>query len=164
MKIRYPTLIEGIALLFALSMQWNLLESWIDSPYERGSWLPFLIWLSPLIAYRLGMLGRPAPEQINTWLIFGGIVLLLIGSAGSVNTFKNLGFAVTLAAFIPLNRGHLLWLPAALSWMRVVGWLGSYYLGGATLAFRLLCVIPCTAWMFYVLWKEEHCCHEVTES
>lgn len=162
MSFRTPSMIETLALCFALSLQLNLIDSWLYSPLEHGSWVPFLIWVLPILLYRLGFVGASHEPSCATLMVIG-VVSLLVGVAGSVNIIKNVGLAFVLAGFVPWTHAHWIWLASAVSWMRILGWLGSYYVEGNVFFVRLAIAIPASLVLFVALQKREAAHHEILE-
>ncbi|MCB1136253.1 MAG: hypothetical protein KDK78_08300 [Chlamydiia bacterium] len=164
MTPRPPTLVQMGALVFILLFQESLLYAWRFSPLDRGGWIALLIWLSPILLYRLGKLpspGRRSGDPLS--LLILGLICTILGIIASVNSLKTLGLAFACASFLPWHAASLLWLMSAFCWMTPFSYVGSYYLGSYIFLSRLLFLTPCTALLlWYMRGEREEKRHEVS--
>lgn len=126
MKLLAPAL--AIILYCAVSSL-PLFQAWWDSPFEKLSWIAFLVWIAPLLIHR---------AQTPSWICLAGALLAtLLGTIGSLNTLKYLGLSLSLASFAPMGWAFPLWLLASITWMPLFGWLSAHFFSGFAIPFKL---------------------------
>ena len=136
-----------IAPLIILYCGWNakgLLFAWAYSPMEAFSWLAFLIWCLPLlywIAYCL-----PALE-ISSICLGSALLFSLMGNLGSVNTLHYFALSLALASVAPQKMTTWVWMTGSISWMPLLGWLGSHHFPHFIIATKLLIAVAATTAM-----------------
>lgn len=156
MKIRLPSLPEGLTLLCILLLQKSLPQGWYNSPPEKLGWLVFLLWTAPIFYYRLGFSSHNPKEAGSSPLLFGAaIITALIACLTSVNSGKNLAFAMALAALLPPSWHHLPWLLSSLAWMRPVTYWGIHAFPQAIPLVKMSLIALPTLWTLFQLYKKE---------
>jgi len=136
---RKPFLIGALVVVFCAAQCPWLLSAWLHSPFDHLGWVVFGMWLCPMV---FGLF-RSAPPEPAEWLLVAAAGCSLAGAALDVNALRNIGLALSLAAFLPWRTpGALLWTGVAVAWMPVFGWLGSSIGLAAVLAarFGMICV------------------------
>jgi len=119
---RKPPLAGMAVVLFCAVQCRPLLLAWLHSPFDHFGWAVFGMWLFP-VAFGLF---RPGPAQPAEWLPVAAAVCSLTGAALDFNALRNIGLALSLAAFLPWPvLGAVIWAGIAVSWMPVFGFLGS---------------------------------------
>ncbi|OGG44604.1 MAG: hypothetical protein A3F84_05595 [Candidatus Handelsmanbacteria bacterium RIFCSPLOWO2_12_FULL_64_10] len=117
-----PPVALGIVLFCAYGCR-DLLDAWIDSPFDGLGWIALSVWGLPLIVLRQEEVGGGREGgSASPVLLGGGLGMGLIGALGSLNVLQHAGLALSLAGLLPWRWGHMLWLAAAASWMPVCGW------------------------------------------
>jgi len=136
---RRPFLIGAAVVIFcAVQCRW-LLSAWLHSPFDHLGWVVFGVWLCPIV---FGFF-RSGPTKPAEWLLVAAAGCSLVGAGLDFNALRNIGLAVSLAAFLPSPAPRaLLWAGVAVAWMPVFGWLGSSFGLVAVLALRfgIICV------------------------
>lgn len=116
------------ALLFCALLCADLVRTWHDSPFDRGGQAMLALWLLPVLAALLAS-WRTADAGVRQAHIPSlpvlALVLLLVGTATSLNVLKHAALALAAAAFLPLSGWTLLWFGLAVSWMPALGWVAS---------------------------------------
>jgi hypothetical protein len=109
-----------------------LFEAWQHSPFDRADAVAWVIWIAPVVASLLA-----SGEASLGWLI-AALAISMAGAFLELNLAKQIGFAVACAGLTGGRMSFWLWLPAALSWMPVLGWcvsgLGTTMVGGLRVA------------------------------
>ncbi len=80
----------------------------------------FLVWLLPIPIY---WLKSDLPYKSSSLLLFGAILLALLGIILELNILKDIGQAMSLASFLPLNGFTLFWLLGSFFYLPSSGWL-----------------------------------------
>lgn len=140
-------------LAYCLINSYELFNSWIHAPYEKMSWILFLIWCFPLfLIWTIKFAKSPTAElRINFFFLWGALSLTLFGVIGSLNAFIFFGLALAIASFFPWGWPTLIWLCGSLAWMPAIGWIGSHYFSDDVFLIRLiLAIIACAAGMWNV--------------
>lgn len=135
-----------LAILILAYCVWNsldLFQGWSNAPYERFSWLLFLIWCLPPLYYRVK--NKSNGEALNKIYLWLALILSFLGALGNLNAVKYVGLACALASFMPWNPLLLIWFVGSSSWMPATGWLGSHYFSGYVFGLRLSILIAAMA-------------------
>jgi exosortase/archaeosortase family protein len=101
----------------------GLPASWWWAPYDRLSWLAFLIWLAPLCWF--GGLDRVDSSARWRGCLWLACALFLIGAAADINAIYHAALAIMLAGFYRRRGAWLSWAVGSLAWMPAAGWIGS---------------------------------------
>jgi hypothetical protein len=146
MKPKLNIILALIILLYCLWNSADMFKSWVSAPYERFSWLFFLLWLLPLIyLWILKSTGKWAGGlPVNNFFLWAALIITLLGILGNINAVIYVGLAFSMASFMPWGPFLLIWLAGSISWMPAFGWIGSHYFPGFVFLFRLLIVIAAT--------------------
>lgn len=116
-------------LLYCLISSFPLFEAWWNSPFEKLSWIAFLVWIAPLTIQR-------ASEPSFILLAFA-VGATLLGTIGSLNTLKYIGLGFSLASFAPRGWAFPIWLIAAITWMPLYGWLSAHFFPSVSVPLKL---------------------------
>lgn len=150
-KLPWPGL---ILLAYGMFAARGLIDTWRVAPYDRLSWLAFLIWLLPL--FWPGATSLPAPRRFTRrqgGLLFAGCLVFLAAAAADVNALNHIGLAIVLASFQRRDSGWI-WLMGAAAWMPLAGWLGSR-VGIAPAGFStcrvLAAAVAASGWVWYAV-------------
>ena len=144
------TFIVPIAIvIYAVWQSLELFNSWFISPFERYSWIIFLIWLVPLFYCCLSK--KVLIQPVFLWL---ALAFTFFGVIGSLNAVKYVGLSFAIASFVPFYYISVFWIFGSSSWMPAFGWLGSHFLGDFALFVRFLLVSVTSIWMVAYLWKK----------
>lgn len=139
MKLKNYSLVALAILLYTAWNASDLISTWRRAPLEHYSWICFLIWVTPLVCYRiLPHLRKPHDHLYSPLLLFGALITSFLGVIGSVNAAQHLAFAFALAAFIPWSWEIAPWLITALSWMPALSWFGNRFFSEHLLMIRFL--------------------------
>lgn len=134
----------------------DMVHAWRNAPYEQFSWLIFLVWCLPLMYYWIGKSDKMTNETpLNSILLWGALSASLLGTLGSLNAVKYVGLAFALASFIPWNPILFVWIAGAISWMPVVGWVGSHYFPGYVFGMRLVIALVTSGLVLWYLRSHE---------
>jgi hypothetical protein len=103
-----------LATLYALYAARELFRAWQSAPLEHLSPLLFALWFFP---YR-------ATPQDSSRLLYGGLLLCVLGQLVEINMLSQLGLVAVLGYW----RGRITYLDfiSALLWLPVGGWLGAH--------------------------------------
>ena len=103
----------------------GILDTWFANPFDRWGWIAFALWILPIgfYAQRSG-LPRAGSGRLRPWLLGGGVGMIFLGDAGSLNALKYLGLALILTGYSAAH-GRMLWAVTAVAWMPALGWLAS---------------------------------------
>ena len=124
------TFAPAIAILLYCSISaFPLFQAWWGSPFERLSGLAFLIWIAPLLMYRM--------QNPSLLFLIGATLATLLGTLGSLNTLKYLGLAFAIASFAPKGWAFPFWLLSAIAWMPAFGWLSAHFFPALSLLFKI---------------------------
>ena len=134
-----------VILIYSFINSSELFNSWFTTSYERYTVLFFSIWLIPIVYI---MISKKTFLLLNQSMIWVALLFSLLGSLGEMNTFRYIGLAFALAAFVPYGWHLYLWIPAALAWMPAIGWLATHYFLNSLFFVRLLLVSIGTAAFF----------------
>lgn len=147
------TLLALLILAYCTFNSREMFDSWLFAPYERMSWLLFLIWVLPLLVFLyLKWTGKESsPLKINSLFLWGALLSTLVGIIGTVNAANYIGLALALASFMPWNWLVPIWVVGALSWMPAIGWIGSHFFPEHVFLFRLLIAIIASLAGFHYL-------------
>ncbi len=130
----------------------DLFVAWRSAPLERYSFYLFLAWLLPIPASLISTFAQGPFERFHPALLGAALLCAFLGQIASLNFICYIGFAINLAAFVPLRPVAIPWLFSSIAWMPAFGWLGSHYFPGWQLLARSLLVIVCLA----VWWIVQH--------
>lgn len=110
----------------------ELINAWAKAPLDWLGWLPFVVWLFPLIF--------AGTKEVNTPFLWGAVIFSLLGNIASLNALRYLGFSSAIAAWVPLSWGTCVWWACSVAWMPAFGWLGSRLFPEYVLIARFLAV------------------------
>lgn len=116
-------------LLYCVLSAFPLFQAWWYSPFERLSWLAFLIWVAPLAFQRA--------EIPSSLFLICAVCATLLGTLGSFNTLKYIGLACSIASFAPIGWAFPFWLLSAIVWMPLFGWLSAHFFPAVTLPLKI---------------------------
>ena len=151
MNGRYPSLITLAIVAYCLWNSQDLIYAWIKAPVEQTTFFTFFLWALPIFYF---WIAKPHQSYSgNPFLLAIALMLSVAGTLGSINAISYWGFALALAALIPWSNWWLLWLPLAVCWMPMAGWLGTHLHGfmgmlftiGRVLAAALIGLFACGA-------------------
>lgn len=125
-------LLPILILLYTAFNSLELLNAWANAPLDWLGWLPFVVWLLPLI-----IVGRKEAHSLFLW---GAVIFSLLGNIASLNALRYLGFSSAIAAWVPFSWGTCVWWACSVAWMPSFGWLGSRLFPEYVLIARFLVV------------------------
>ncbi|MEI8341156.1 MAG: hypothetical protein WCH43_06420 [Verrucomicrobiota bacterium] len=121
MKYLTQSRMAGIAVtLYTGWISRDVVAAWIHSPFDRMGFPAFLVWFAPVVLLQWFPRVRQRNGFDAGFLI--GLGLSLAGVALNLNLIKYAGLAFVISGFLPRDVALMVWLPAALSWMPVLGW------------------------------------------
>ncbi|VFQ46484.1 hypothetical protein [Desulfoluna butyratoxydans] len=139
-------LAEATVFAYCLWHARDLLAAWQRSPHDRLGWLALFIWGLPILCRGRHLeKGRPLGQP---HLLALGLFLSFIGELGSLNLLNHLGLASALAGLVGLTPRQLPWVVAAISWMPLLGWVGSHLFPFMVLPMRLALATAGTGFFF----------------
>ena len=136
MKLSSSLILALCILIYALWNSLELFHSWIGAPYERFSWIFFLLWCAPLVYYGILQWQEKKTICLNIPLLWISLFLSFIGLLGDLNAVKYWGLAFALASFMPWGSLLIIWIAGSISWMPAIGWLGSHDFPGVVFPIR----------------------------
>ncbi|MFA6916311.1 MAG: hypothetical protein WC222_07925 [Parachlamydiales bacterium] len=114
---------------FCLWESLSLFEAWFVSPYDAFNWIPFILWLLPLYALRLP----------TSWVASElALVMVIAGILTAVNTLTYIGFAFSIAAWIPWSKESPLWISSSILWMPIFSYLMVEWPFGIAISCKVL--------------------------
>lgn len=150
MKARHD--IFSVQLAVAIYCAWNardLAIAWQHNRYDRYGWIVLLIWCLPLILLMFVPSRRKASEKSQSVYTAAGLLFSFIGAIGSLNFFEYVGLALIMANWMPFSWLQILWVLSSLSWMPVLGWIGSRFFLDHILMVRILLSFSASALLSY---------------
>lgn len=146
--------IEIVVTLFCLALSTELFDSWHTSPLDRGSWIAFLLWSLPIIAFMLLPQSFISKTKLSFFYLLCAIITTTIGFLGSLNVLHYLGLAFALGALLPPHWLKIIWTGTSISWMPGFGWFGSHYFPEYIFAGRLTIALIAGIGMFLAIRKK----------
>lgn len=126
-------------ILYCALSAYPLFQAWIHSPFEKLSFIAFLLWLFPLTIKHTS---RP-----STLMLIGAIAATLLGTIGELNTLKYLGLALAIGSFAPWCIPMPLWLLSAATWMPLFGWVSAHFFPALAIPIKLGTVFLASLWL-----------------
>jgi hypothetical protein len=153
-KERLPWLTAFTILFWCLVQSYEMFIAWRQAPFERASWLLWLVWIVPILYFWIILPEDVKSEVIpNAYLQFIALGCVLLGQMGSLNAIKYVGLACAFASFMPWKMLYIPWLAGSLAWMPVAGWLSSHWPFWIGYAIRLAVIAAVVFWVLLDLKK-----------
>jgi hypothetical protein len=149
-------LLSFAILIYSAFNSLELIQAWKKAPFEKHVWILFLIWLTPLV-WTLGNFRNNVNHTFYNPLFLGiAIFFTFLGVIVSMNALKYIGFAFSLASFVPMHWAAFPWLISSVAWMPALGWMGSRYFPNWVFEIRLFIVLAgVVCWVFFA-WKNSN--------
>jgi hypothetical protein len=130
-------LVELAILAFCAWLSRDLLNAWRHSPHDKFGWLALLIWLVPVVVSQ----ARQGRNSANVFFLGAAIVMGAFGDLSEFHFLGHVALAFSIAAWLPVTLGSVVWLVTALAWMPVFGWQTAHFSDGSILFLRLALVL-----------------------
>jgi len=142
LNIQKPPAVGISILLYCCWQASDLIGAWRFSALDRFGWLVFLIWCTPFVLYFKRQSENGKETGINAMLLGFGLFFSVLGQLGSLNVLQHIGLALAIAGLMPFrmksSRMWIFWLCASISWMPLLGWIGSRIFIEYVFSFRFL--------------------------
>jgi len=148
--MKKPSLIEWIVVTYTAVQSRQILTAWFGGTLTLHGWLPFLIWLLPVIlTFFISKKGTSLPLMILA------LACSLLGTLGSINTLHYTAFACAWAALLPPTWKVLPYLGAFICWTPAFGWAVAHVIDVPMLLVRIALAVCASGYMSAILfWRE----------
>lgn len=122
-----PFILVAIA-IYALANSLALFKTWGNTPIEKFSSIPFVLWLSPIFYFLFKKSSVENNYSLgNVVLAFLALAMVIFSSLSSLNSAAYMGLAFSFVSLIPWSKKNILWLVSSVSWMPALGWVFLHF-------------------------------------
>lgn len=130
-------LAEASAFAYCLWHAYPLIDAWQKNSHDRFGWIALLIWVLPT-AYGSSQRKASQRDSIPLFLTLA-LTLSFLGEMGSLNALKYAGLSLAFAGLTPTRLPHhIFWILTSVSWMPLIGWIGSHWFPTIIIPVRLM--------------------------